>query len=160
MTYVTVYDLAQAGYREWYFPVFGLLFVLLGGVLIRYRAMFPTTGPTAFRRVFPWAGLSLAVLWTTASFAATFARYRSLRAAMVSGQAQVVEGRVAEFAPMPYEGHTLEHFTVNGQPFAYSDYVETPGFHNTSSHGGPVRDGLPVRITYVEGIILRLEIAR
>jgi hypothetical protein len=158
--YLTVYDLAQAGYSEWYVPVFGLLFLLLAGGLLRSRRLFPTTGRTSFRRVFPWAGLSLAVLWTAAYFAATFARYRSLRDALVSGEAQVVEGPVADFMPMPYEGHALEHFTVNGHRFAYSDFQETPGFHTTSSHGGPIRDGLQVRITSLNGVILRLEIAR
>jgi hypothetical protein len=158
--YLTVYDLAQAGYQEWYVPVFGLLFLLLAGVLLRYRGLFPATGPTSFRRVFPWAGLGLAVLWTAAYFAATFARYRSLRDALVSGEAQVVEGPVTDFVPMPYEGHSLEHFTVNGHHFAYSDFMETPGFHSTSSHGGPIRAGLRVRIASLNGVILRVEIAR
>jgi hypothetical protein len=159
VNYVTVYDLAEAGYPEWYVPVFGLVFLLLAGVLIRYRGLFPASGPNAFRRVFPWAGLSLAVLWTGAYTAVTLARYRSLRAALHSGAAQMVEGPVVDFVPT-YVGHGLEHFTVNGQPFAYSDFIERPGFHTTSSNGGPIRGGLQVRITYFDGAILRLEIAR
>jgi hypothetical protein len=61
---------------------------------------------------------------------------------------------------MPYAGHANEHFTVCGVPFSYSDYVVTEGFNRTSSHGGPMREGLWVRITYVGDIIARLEIAK
>jgi len=44
---------------------------------------------------------------------------------------------------MPYEGHTMEHFSVCGLPFAYSDYMVTAVFNHTSSHGGPIRAGAP-----------------
>jgi hypothetical protein len=33
-----------------------------------------------------------------------------------------------------------------------------PGFRQTASHGGPIREGLPVRIWYSNGEMLRLEI--
>ena len=63
---------------------------------------------------------------------------------------------------MPYEGHATEHFVVNGVRFEYSDFEVTSGFNNTSSHGGPVRQGLYVRIHYIErnskNVILKLEI--
>jgi hypothetical protein len=49
---------------------------------------------------------------------------------------------------------------VHGVRFQYSDYVITAGFNNTSSHGGPIREGLPVRIWYLDGEILRLDIAK
>ena len=81
--------------------------------------------------------------------------------------ASVVEGPVENFVPMPYQGHSLESFDVAGVHFAYSDYVLTSGFNNTSSHGGPIRQGLYVRIHYVRlgrsedaNSIVRLEIRR
>lgn len=33
------------------------------------------------------------------------------------------------------------------------------GFNQIASHGGPIRAGLPLRVTYYDGQILRLEIA-
>jgi hypothetical protein len=36
----------------------------------------------------------------------------------------------------------------------------TPGFHNTASHGGPIRGGIHVRVAHLGGTILRLEIPR
>jgi hypothetical protein len=41
---------------------------------------------------------------------------------------------------------------------SYSDYVVTAGFNNTASHGGPIRQDLPVRISYVGNSIVKLEI--
>ena len=70
-------------------------------------------------------------------------------AAFRAGQYSLVEGTVADFHPMPYEGHNEECFTVEDQRFCYSDYVVTPGFHNTASHGGPIPAGIHVRIAYL-----------
>lgn len=47
-----------------------------------------------------------------------------------------------------------EKFTVNGVPFIYGDYDLTPCFHNAATHGGPMRDGLHVRITYLRDPVL------
>jgi hypothetical protein len=61
---------------------------------------------------------------------------------------------------MPYEGHEYECFSVHLHRFCYSDYMAVPGFRNTASHGGPIRPGIAVRVTYVGASILRLEIAK
>ena len=63
---------------------------------------------------------------------------------------------------MPYYGHTpgIESFTVSGVPFSYSDYIPEAGFNQTSAHGGPIHQGLPVRIWYVGKEIVKLEIKR
>jgi hypothetical protein len=74
--------------------------------------------------------------------------YTRARAAYVQGQYSTVEGTVTNFHPMPYSGHQNETFSVDGMQFSYSDYVLIPCFNNTSSHGGPIREGLRVRIAY------------
>ncbi|MEO7576992.1 MAG: hypothetical protein ABIT83_05210, partial [Massilia sp.] len=66
---------------------------------------------------------------------------------------------VADFVPMPAAGHAMERFCVQQACFSYSDFVIGGGFNNTASHGGPIRAGLPVRVTYVDGDIVKLEIA-
>jgi hypothetical protein len=74
-----------------------------------------------------------------------------------------VEGIVDSFHPMPYGGHDTERFTVDGVHFSYSDYIIDAGFNRTSSHGGPIRAGLRVRIHYSgdssRARILKLEVA-
>jgi len=74
------------------------------------------------------------------------------------GQFSVVEGLVSNFRPMPYEGHQEECFSVQSQTFCYSDYAVTGGFNNATSHGGLIREGLPVRVLYIGGAIVRLEV--
>ena len=86
-----------------------------------------------------------------------FAKYRS---AYAKGDFSIVEGTVDNFQPMPYEGHQQESFTVKDVAFHYSDFDSSPCLRNTASHGGPIRQGLAVRITYHQGCILRLEISR
>lgn len=76
----------------------------------------------------------------------------------------VVSGIVRDFSPMPFEGHAYEQFCVDTTCFHYSDYEKTGGFNHTSSHGGPIREGLPVRVTYAassrQNVILKLEIQK
>ncbi len=158
MTYRIVFDLTQSGYRSWWFPAFGLLFVAIGVVLIvlSHRGVIDRSSP--WKAVSPYLFFGFALLWSAGAFASTFGEYRRLRHAIETGQAQVVEGVVTNFVPMPYEGHASESFSVDGRRFAYSDYVVTAGFNNTSSHGGPIRAGLHVRITFVDATIVRLEI--
>lgn len=86
--------------------------------------------------------------------------YSRARQAYLNGDYQVVEGAVSNFHPMPYSGHQNESFSVNGVQFSYSDYVVSPCFNNTTSHGGPIGEGLRVRIAYSGDCILKLEIAR
>jgi len=76
----------------------------------------------------------------------------------------VVTGMVRDFVPMPFEGHADERFCVETACFHYSDYEQTGGFNHTSSHGGPITEGLPVRVTYAASprtnVILKLEIQK
>ncbi len=76
------------------------------------------------------------------------------------GHYEVVEGTVSNFHPMPYQGHDEESFSVSGVGFSYSDYIgDSSCFNRTASHGGPIREGLRVRVAYVDDCILRLDVA-
>lgn len=160
--YDLVFDLAQAGYRQWWFPAFGLIFVFVGSLLVFAPQPMQRLLPYGFqgkaRRVFGWRFLSFALLWSVVSFLSTYGLYLSLKHAEESGRFRVVEGKVQNFHPMPYGGHAMESFEVGGVQFSYSDYVVTAGFNNTASHGGPIRQGLPVRVSYVGNSIVKLEI--
>ncbi|MEK6347822.1 MAG: hypothetical protein V4764_10100 [Burkholderia sp.] len=80
-----------------------------------------------------------------------------LAGALARGEVQRVEGPVTDFVPMPYGGHGRERFCVGGTCFSYSDSQRTGGFHHTALHGGPIRSGAVVRVSYLRGTILRLE---
>jgi hypothetical protein len=91
---------------------------------------------------------------------AAYVKTGKLSHALSDGSAQTVEGEVMDFHPMPYEGHAMESFSVNGVHFEYSDAMHDVGFSQSASHGGPLRAGLYVKIAYVGNYILRLEIGK
>jgi hypothetical protein len=80
--------------------------------------------------------------------------------ALREGRVSTVEGRVTDFVPMPYGGHPDEQFTVSGVRFSYSDYLIVPCFNNASSQGGPIKEGLWVRLSYRDNCILKIEVWR
>jgi len=86
-------------------------------------------------------------------------RYDGLKNLYLAGQYSVAEGTVTNFHPMPASGHDYETFSVNGVPFSFSDFDGSPCFNNTASHGGPMREGLRVRLAYSGNCILKLEVA-
>ena len=70
------------------------------------------------------------------------------------------EGRVTNFQLLPPTGiQKAESFVVAGTRFKYAGAVATAGFTQMRSEGGPMRDGLQVRIHHLQGEIARLEIA-
>jgi hypothetical protein len=162
MTYVAVFDIADEGYKSLSFPAFGLILVALGIILVLLRRHIPRWSErgTVARLIFPYGFLCLAILWTLVTFVNTYGDYRAASSARQDNSFRVVEGVVTEFKPMPATGHAMESFCVSGVCFYYSDYVVTAGFNQTSSHGGPIRDGLPVRVTYIGNTIVKLEVAK
>jgi len=159
--YTTVFDVTRAGYRQWSFAAFGLIFVAVGlalPMLVRI-GIFPKQ-PAWMQKWFPRVFLGFAIFWTTTCFIVTYTDYRRAVSAIRNNRAHMVEGVVRDFKPMPYAGHATESFVVQGVRFEYSDYVITAGFNNASSHGGPIREGLPVKIWYLGREILRLDIKR
>ena len=161
MNYHTVFDVANAGYKSWSFPAFGLIFVAIGAGLFIRRRNLPVRWSARPRASAAFAGVYLAfsVFWTATAFLSTYGDYRALSEAESSGEMQIAEGRVTDFRPMPAAGHAMERFCVADDCFEYSDFVITGGFNNTSSHGGPIRSGLAVRVSYVHGKIVKLEVA-
>jgi hypothetical protein len=104
-------------------------------------------------------GVSLVSVWTVASTAAS-----ADETARAVDASPVVEGVVENFHPMPSGGHDTERFDVSGVHFEYSHWGMTQGFNQDVTVGGPVRNGLYVRIHYVSfgtppgNVMVRLEL--
>ncbi len=163
MTFRTVFDAGQMGYSTGWFPAIGLFFVCLGALLVFKPVLMLKLLPHGLqgraRTAFSWFCFLFSIFWTVTALSITYVKYRTAVDALESGQYSVVEGPVTDFVPMPREGHALESFSVGGTRFSYSDFTVTPGFHNSASHGGPIREGLYIRIAHVGNLILRLEVA-
>jgi hypothetical protein len=164
MQYQVVYDIQQINYPGWWIFGVGLVFASSGTVFFFLRdtafinSLFDMGGPVR-RVIIPLFAVFFGLLWLLIG-CLNYAHFASLRKLAGSENIDVVEGTVTQFVPMPYEGHANETFIVNGHRFAYSEYDETTGFHHTQSHGGPIREGLYVRVTYSGNDIFKLEIAR
>jgi hypothetical protein len=90
----------------------------------------------------------------------TWHEYSALRHAVGTGALRTVEGAISELTPEGPGGHPSERFRVDSVIYTYSTYNITPGFRQTIREGGPIRAGQRVRISDVDGTIVRLEIAR
>ena len=164
MVFSTTYTLSDEPYRLWWLPLAGCLFAALQFA----SAFFMPSLATKFNLIWPerisprWAFAScvLTLIWTVWIFDVTILNYRAAVRALKMGHFQVVEGPITQFSIAPYEGHANELFTVGDKTFSYSDYQMQPGFHTTQSHGGPLRLGMFVRISYIDQDILKLEVAR
>jgi hypothetical protein len=162
MQYTVVFDVLQSGYRNWWLAAAGLVFVFasLGAVLF---------GRRRFRRgrsrLMSFLFLIFAVVWTWEVSVVSWTQYRRLAAALRDGTCEVVEGEVTQFhamIPSNVRRHVRDQdsFNVGGHHFQYSDKSIGAGFHQISAEGGPLHDGLRVRIHCLGNDIARLEIAR
>jgi len=152
--YVTVFDISKQPF-EWWWPAIGIVIFASGIVLIKLAPRWPNLKNA---KVVGWVMLVFGPIFTIVVYNSVNSMWADWRSAYERGSYFTVEGVVKDFKPMPYEGHQEECFRVNNQQFCYSDYIVQPGFRQSASHGGPIREGLPVRIYYYEGQILRLDI--
>lgn len=155
-----VFDLAEVGYRQWGYTAFGLVAVACSiGLYFLGRSALKTSFPI-FRSTLPKVGLVVSILFTLVAFLPTYVPYHKLRSAYDGGQAVTVEGMVTNFSAENTSQKQPETFEVEGQAFRYSMYLLTPGFNQSRPLGGPLKEGVHVRIAHVDGAIVKLEIAR
>lgn len=156
----TVFDLGEAGFRYWILLVLAIAASWFAMLFHLWWRKGEVQNRKEDWRGFLAVGLVLAVFFTWFFFVKEFFDYRSLRAVLQGGRAGVVEGAVEDFVPMPPGGHAEESFRVGDQTFKYSGWAISPGFNKDAAHGGPIREGLLVKVWYHRGEILRLDVWR
>lgn len=157
--YRVVFDLLEVGYQHWGFALTGVVSVIAGlGLLALGRTALKNSHPL-LRETIPKAVIAVTVVFTLVAFLPTFLPYRSMRSALASGEAEVLEGIVSQFEIQRTATNQPERFELAGRTFAYSDYTMTPGFHQSRARGGPLKEGLRVRLAHIGGTIVRLEVA-
>ena len=154
MPYTTVFEITQKPF-QWWFSAAGLAAIPIGIIMIQIAKKWPSQRRARMTGYFM---VVFGSLWSAGAFLWTYSQYTKCVKAYRTQNYEIVEGSVEDFAPMPYQGHQDECFSVQSKRFCYSDYEIQPGFNRSASHGGPIRTGLPVRIAYYSGQILRLEI--
>ncbi|MGO9485058.1 MAG: hypothetical protein ACLPX9_10815 [Rhodomicrobium sp.] len=162
MTYRTVFDVSELA-PPVLWPLMGVALSAIAVFIVfipnkywntaeEYGLVFPGRRYLRAVALLVLIGSAISAVWLTYE-------YVRMKYMIVHGHYNVVEGIVENFRPMPFSGHSVESFDVNGVHFSYSDYKFSQGFNNTSSHGGPIRQGLHVKIAYMGNTIIKLEIA-
>jgi len=162
MRYETIFEITQK-HPDWAKILLPVIIMIFIGVMIifftRNRQNARRTRLIILAVVGVSFSMDLLIGWSILSNAS------SCRRAYEIGDYSVVEGMVSDFKPISYEGRADEEFNVNGVRFHYSDHEVNPGFNHTSSQGGPLREGLRVKISYSDTCstsptrcILKLEI--
>lgn len=159
--YTVVFDARSAGWPGWWFIPVGLVFIAIG----YFNRSAPASKPRspALSWLFRNALVIFACLWTTIAAISVVGKTLRVRYRLNHGDYVVVEGVVTSFLPGDPGGHRDELWGVRsgGEDhwYHYSSSVITPGFRVTQRAGGPIHDGVRVRIADADGLIARLEVA-
>jgi hypothetical protein len=154
MEYKVIFDVSQTS-ADWWFPAVGLLFLVPGLAMVLGS---PRGARSLYSRLFSWGWVGFAALWTLGAFVGVAGDHIRAVRALESGEVAMVEGVVENFQAETLH-HKRESFTVGGVGFDYSEGVLTPGFRQTRSQGGPLRDGVPVQVWSSGGHILKLAVS-
>lgn len=173
MEYETYFSLPLNGFWDWFMAI-PLIMLVFGIPFFYYREHFRKFNQKVFPINFPsyrllenfvyskkfayfWIG-GVAVMGIVGFFS-VYGEYFSVRKTLLSGTATVVEGTIHNYkAGTNNKGSAYDTFCVKEICFEISDYEVTSGFRQMQVKGSPLKDGLPVRITYVGDIIVRVEI--
>lgn len=159
--YNLVFDIAAKPFQIeiWMMPI--IILPLVGAFLVFLPGPMRTVLPGGLkgkaRTVFSWFFFLFSTAISTIFIVTQSASYLHLRQARTAHQFQTVEGCLEGFHRMPEGGHDTERIRVGGRSFEYSDFIITPAFNNTESHGGPIHATSRVRIGYVGSDIVKLE---
>lgn len=158
MKYEIVFTVLNSAFRYWYFPLFGFPFLAVTILLLRYnqkKTIYKTIG---------FFGLCITLIYILSTSYLLYYKAYIFQEVLKNKKYKITEGKVENFESMPKGGHKDESFSVNGLFFRYSDFGPTPAFNNTQIHGGPIKEGLFVRIYYVifqeERKIIQLEVKK
>ena len=85
-----------------------------------------------------------------------YSEYRAIASQLANGSYTIVEGRVEDF--VFGDSHVPETFTVAGHAYSLRPAVLSIAYHVDPATGRLIRPGQQVRITDVEGKIVRIEV--
>ncbi len=146
-----VFDIVQTGYKNWDGPIFAFVVSLSLYLLLR---IFNLLDESKRRRA-----ILLGLCFASVSFIGTFTDYVYHSQKMKNNETLYVEGIVTNFKPMPTGGRSEETFTVSGVSFSFAN-LPMSGYNVVKYKGGVIKNGLYVKIWYVDNNILRLELVR
>jgi len=158
------FNVLKNGDRVFDFASSGLIMIAIGvAYIILYIIQGVPKRSAVLIFLYIWTGLG--VLWTSSVYYLSARDYQYFSRAIENKKYQEVEGYVENFesSTIVYNSSkvrnlkvTTESFSVKGVHFEYASNVETTGFNQTKSNGGPIDEGKYVRIRYYDDLILQL----
>lgn len=158
-SYRLAFDAANVHYPLWRQTLPWLAGAAAGVALVRWPGLYGDAKRRFTRAVgvlLCIAGCGIALVLSTVN-----AQQRQrVVSALIERRCQILEGPVQHFRPGAADSHPPEEFDVAGQHFHYAPADQLYGFNQVVGAGGPVREGLQVRLCHIDGLIARLEIAQ
>lgn len=155
-----MFTVSRQGYVAWRdagIPAAIAMFALVVALATRV----PSTAPElrTFRQYHVITRLVaiVAFIATLIVLGSTWSDYRVLRDAEARGTYRVTSGEIERLVPEGSGGHPPESFDVGGVHFTYASNDVTSAYHRTVPEGGPLRNGMSVRIFDVSGRIVRID---
>lgn len=128
--------------------------VSIGGVVWFRRVKEPARGRTL---LVVWCVLWLA--FSTLFVGLTVGRTWTYTRALRGGGCDVVEGTVEVLHRQPESGHAKGDLVlIQGHKFEVDYFGTTPAYNRTIAHGGVLWNGNRVRLHYLDGHILKVEV--
>lgn len=150
---IVAYDISASGFDAWEFLVIGGFVVFLA--ILDYKFPFiPYTSPPFAQRAMRWFVLLIVLLVFVLGAANLVYSYAGTMRAVKEGHIEIAEGVVSKFKAASFN----ERFCIHETCFSYPASYTSVGFRQLSSRGGPIRDGVNVRVYYFGKVITRLEI--
>jgi hypothetical protein len=152
VTYTTVFDISAQPF-QWWIPAIGLWIFAIGVILIWFVGKWPDNVKIV-GGVMAVLGLFFAIV----VYNSMRSMWSDWKSEYRNGHYSWVEGIVEDFRPEKFPDQRQECFRVQTQRFCYSYFINQPGFHQSADRGGPIHEGLPVRIAFLDDQILRLDV--
>jgi len=156
MNYKIIFDLGGYGYK--FYPPFSFSIIYIQAVLVLAFFFFNRNLFPKLRKqisIVVWGGAIVMLI----IFLFLSIDYLYLRLNYAMGNYKVVEGKITEFNSALQNPKNEEAFTIGHQyRFRYSESDLTPGFNLTKHQGNPLYEGAYVRVTYIDDVIVKLEI--
>lgn len=155
----TVYDIQQGGCRYGFVPAIFALLAVCSAIAWYRRSHWVRAEGVTQPSFSPKIGCAFFGMLAALGFITTWGDYLHLIRMIETDKVDVIEGVISNFYPAATI-KSAESFEVAGHAFSYSKYAVKQGFNTLSLEGSPVANGKVARVYYVEGHIVKLEIAR
>lgn len=148
--YETIFNIMDKKFTYWPTVIRNISFLSLAFIFF-----YVFRKKSTFLKFFAYSFLIVSILISISPII-HYLDYRNLRNAYIKNEAEVIEGTITNFIPMSKYGGGKETFELARHRIEF--FSSSKGFNHTSTFGGPLREGLYIRILFFNNNILKLEI--